>query len=79
MTDSPWDDAYDIDVSEAARSALDRAIAVFDGLGHGVEAMAPEPEPGYPAAFRTIWQAGAALYLYSPRRACVRAHEYRAF
>ena len=60
MTDSPWDDAYDIDVSEEARSALDRAIAVFDGLGHGVEAMAPEPEPGYPAAFRTIWQAGAA-------------------
>ena len=33
---------------------------MFDGLGHGVEAMAPEPEPGYPAAFRTIWQAGAA-------------------
>ena len=45
---------------EEARSALDRAIAVFDGLGHGVEAMEPEPEPGYPAAFRTIWQAGAA-------------------
>ena len=22
--------------------------------------MAPSPEPGYPAAFRTIWQAGAA-------------------
>ncbi len=60
MTDSPWDDAYDIDVSAEARSALDRAIAVFDGLGHGVEAMGPVPEPGYPAAFRTIWQAGAA-------------------
>jgi len=60
MTDSPWDDGYDIEVSEEARSALDRAIAAFDGLGHGIEAMAPEPEPGYPDAFRTIWQAGAA-------------------
>ena len=60
MTDSPWDEAYDIAVGEEARSALDRAITVFDGLGHGVEAMAPEPEPGYPEAFRTIWQAGAA-------------------
>lgn len=60
MIDSPWDDAYDIDVSEEARSALDRAIEVFESLGHGIEAMAPAPEPGYPDAFRTIWQAGAA-------------------
>lgn len=60
MTDSPWDDAYDIEVSEEARSALDRAVAAFEALGHGIEAMAPEPEPGYPDAFRTIWQAGAA-------------------
>ncbi|MGW4927777.1 amidase [Agromyces sp. NPDC004153] len=60
MMDSPWDDGYDIEVSEEARSALDRAIAEFDRLGHGIEAMAPEPEPGYPDAFRTIWQAGAA-------------------
>lgn len=60
MTDSPWDDAYDIDVSEEARSALDRAIEVFESLGHGIEAMAPVPEPGYPDAFRTIWQAGAS-------------------
>lgn len=60
MTDSPWDDAYEIDLAEEARSALDRAIEAFEGLGHGIEAMAPAPEPGYPAAFRTIWQAGAA-------------------
>ena len=60
MTDSPWDEAYEIEVGEEARSALDRAIAVFEGLGHGIEAMPPGPEPGYPAAFRTIWQAGAA-------------------
>jgi amidase len=60
MTDSPWDEAYEIVVAEEARSALDRAIGAFEGLGHGIEAMAPAPEPGYPAAFRTIWQAGAA-------------------
>ncbi len=60
MTDSPWDEAYEIRVGEEARSALDRAITIFDGLGHGMEAMAPSPEPGYPGAFRTIWQAGAA-------------------
>jgi len=60
MTDSPWDDAYEIGLAGEARSALDRAIEVFESLGHGIEAMTPAPEPGYPAAFRTIWQAGAA-------------------
>ncbi|MGW9632094.1 amidase [Agromyces sp. NPDC055520] len=60
MTDSPWDDAYEIVVEPEARAALDRAIEVFEGLGHGMETMAPAPEPGYSEAFRTIWQAGAA-------------------
>ena len=60
MTDSPWDDFTDIRVDEGAHAALEHAIELLDRLGHGVEAMAPEPEPGYPAAFRTIWQAGAA-------------------
>jgi amidase len=60
MTDSPWDDAYEITVAPESHAALDRAIASFEALGHGVEAMAPAPEPGYPEAFRTIWQAGAA-------------------
>jgi amidase len=60
LTDSPWDEAYEIGVAPEARSALDTAIAALERLGHGVEAMAPAPEPGYPAAFRTIWQSGAA-------------------
>lgn len=60
MTDTPWDDAYDIVIDPEARSALDVAIEALEGLGHGMEAMAPAPEPGYPEAFRTIWQAGAA-------------------
>ena len=60
MTDSPWDEAYDIVIDPEARSALDVAIEALEGLGHGMEAMAPAPEPGYSDAFRTIWQAGAA-------------------
>lgn len=60
MTDSPWDEAYDIVIDPEARSALDVAIETLEGLGHGMEAMAPAPEPGYSDAFRTIWQAGAA-------------------
>jgi amidase len=60
MIDSPWDDAYEVMIAPEAHSALERAIAAFDGLGHGVEAMAPVSEPDYPDAFRTIWQSGAA-------------------
>jgi amidase len=60
MTDSPWDDAYEIMIAPEARSALDTAIEALERLGHGIEAMAPAPEPGYAPAFRTIWQAGAA-------------------
>jgi len=60
LTDSPWDEAVEIELAPEARSALDRAIAALEGLGHGIEAMEPVPEPGYPARFRTIWQAGAA-------------------
>lgn len=60
MTDTPWDDAYDITVAPEAHAALERAIAAFDALGHGIEAIPPAPEPGYAPAFRTIWQAGAA-------------------
>lgn len=60
MTDSPWDEAYEIAVDAPSRAALERAIELADALGHGIEEMAPAPEPGYPEAFRTIWQAGAA-------------------
>lgn len=60
MTDSPWDDFTEIQLAPEARAALDRGIELAERLGHGVEAMAPAPEPGYPAAFRVVWQAGAA-------------------
>jgi amidase len=59
LTDSPWDEAYDIRIAPEARSALDRAIAVLDAARHGIEEVPPVAEPGYAPAFRTIWQAGA--------------------
>ncbi|QEO13463.1 amidase [Agromyces intestinalis] len=60
VTDSPWDDAYDIEIAPEARDALAHAVAVLDRLGHGVEELPASPEPGYPPAFRAIWQASAA-------------------
>ncbi|ANJ27605.1 amidase [Agromyces aureus] len=60
LTETPWDDGYEITVAPEARSALDRAISVLDAARHGVEQVPSAPEPGYPDAFRTIWQAGAA-------------------
>lgn len=60
VTDSPWDDFTDVSVGHEARAALDRAIELADRLGHGLEALAPAPEPGYAEAFRAVWQAGAA-------------------
>lgn len=60
MTETPWDDAYEITLAPEARSALDRAIEVLEGARHGIEQVPSAPEPGYPEAFRTIWQASAA-------------------
>jgi amidase len=60
MTSSPWDDAYNIDVSIEARDAMSVAVIELAALGHGLEDLALEPDPSYAPAFRTIWQAGAA-------------------
>ncbi|UOE46033.1 amidase [Agromyces larvae] len=60
LTDSPWDDAYDIEIAPESRDALAHAVTLLDRLGHGVDELVRAPEPGYPAAFRTIWQASAA-------------------
>lgn len=57
---SPWDQSYDIDVSEAAASAMLLAAGRLDRLGHGIEHFELEPDEGYGPAFRTVWQAGAA-------------------
>lgn len=60
MTSSPWDDAYEITISPEASDALGIAVRELDALGHGLEQYRLEPNDGYPAAFRALWQAGAA-------------------
>lgn len=60
MTTSPWDNTFEIKISPEASAALALAVRELDALGHGLEEYALEPGDGYPAAFRTLWQAGAA-------------------
>ncbi|WP_210508653.1 amidase [Naasia sp. SYSU D00057] len=57
---SPWDDAHEIVVSPEARDALRLAEEALTELGHGIEDVGMPDSSDYPAAFRTIWQAGAA-------------------
>lgn len=58
--DSPWSSAFDIRIDPEARAAVDAAVDAFAAMGHGIEELPVAEEPGYPAAFRTVWQAGAA-------------------
>jgi amidase len=58
--DTPWATAYDLELAPEAEEALQVAIRELDATGHGIEELAFDPEPGYAAAFRTVWQAGAA-------------------
>jgi amidase len=59
-TDSPWQEVHDIPIAPEARAALAVARHGLVELGHGLEEFSLEPSPEYPAAFRTIWQVGAA-------------------
>ncbi len=61
MTTSPWDSAYDITIEPEALAALVLAREHLDAIGHGIEEIALEPDETYAPAFRTIWQAGAAM------------------
>ncbi|PPH14026.1 amidase [Rathayibacter sp. AY1G1] len=60
LTDSPWDEEYEIALAPEARAALDEGIAALAALGHGLEEASLPPSAPYPAAFRTLWQSGAA-------------------
>ncbi len=60
MTTSPWDDAYQITISEPASAALALAVEELSAIGHGMDQTALEPDASYAPAFRTVWQAGAA-------------------
>lgn len=58
--DSPWATEFDLDLEPEAEEALQVAIRELDVMGHGIEELAFDPEPGYAVAFLTVWQAGAA-------------------
>jgi amidase len=59
-TSSPWETEYEIVVSPEAQDALRIAREHLDAIGHGLDEFALDPEPGYAAAFTTLWQGGAA-------------------
>lgn len=59
-TDSPWASEYELTLDPAARTALDVAIAELAAMGHGIDELRIPEEPGYAAAFRAVWQGGAA-------------------
>ena len=58
--DSPWATAFDLEIEPEAEEALQLAIRELDAIGHGIDELWFEPEPGYADAFRTVWQASAA-------------------
>jgi len=60
VTNSPWDDAYDVQLAPEARAALDLAISELAAIGHGLEEYTLEPSPEYAPNFTRLWQAGAA-------------------
>jgi amidase len=60
LTSSPWDDSYEISIAPEATDALMLAIRELDALGHGIDDVFLESNEGYSAAFRTLWQVGAA-------------------
>lgn len=60
LTQSPWDDAYDIVLSPEARVALDEGIAALAALGHGLDKASLPASGSYAGAFRTLWQSGAS-------------------
>ncbi|MDF2441929.1 MAG: amidase, partial [Subtercola sp.] len=61
LLDSPWDEAYEILIDPEVRETFDQTVDLLQTLGHGTEILRLEPSPEYAPAFRTIWQAGAAL------------------
>ncbi len=58
--DTPWSTEYEVALAPEAEEALQVAVRELDALGHGIEELSFDPEPGYGPAFRTVWQAGAS-------------------
>jgi len=58
--DSPWSASYELELDPDARAVVDATVAELTALGHGIEELRMPEEPGYAAAFRAVWQGGAA-------------------
>jgi amidase len=58
-TTSPWQESMDIRLDDGSRTALDEAVRVLEGAGHGIDDVAWEPR-GYADMFMTLWSASAA-------------------
>jgi amidase len=57
---SPWETDYEISVAPEAAAAVQVALRELDAMGHGIDEFQMASSPEYPAAFRTLWMAGAA-------------------
>jgi len=60
LTNTPWDDAYDIVVAPEARAAVAQAVELLATFGHGIEEVTLDHGNVYPDAFRTVWRVSAA-------------------
>lgn len=58
--DSPWSASNEIVVDPEIMTVLGDTVDLLSELGHGIDEVGLEPEPGYGAAFTAVWQAGAA-------------------
>ncbi|MEA9985215.1 MULTISPECIES: amidase [Subtercola] len=61
LLESPWDTAYEITIDSEVRQTYEQTLGLLASLGHGLEQVSLPPSEQYAPAFRTIWQAGAAL------------------
>lgn len=57
---SPWSEDYELEIAPEALGALAAARTELENLGHGTDDVTIPGDPSYVAAFRAIWQAGAA-------------------
>jgi amidase len=60
MTSSPWDSEYEITLDLEANAAVAAATEALRVLGHGLQELVLAPDDFFAAAFRALWQAGAA-------------------
>ncbi|UFS60020.1 amidase [Subtercola endophyticus] len=61
LLDSPWQLDYEITLDPEVRETFEQTVELLAELGHGLETLSLLPSPEYGPAFRTIWQAGAAM------------------